>query len=190
MGRPRRRFSASHVVAVPVPLRSYTPQQLYDVVADVGSYSEFVPWCVESRVLGPALDPKVLGPASGGGARAAAAPAPAPLVLEAELRVGFHALSEAYTSVVTLKPPHGVTSTARGSTLFHHLDCAWAFRPGPLPRTVWLVFSVDFAFRSGLHARAAGLFFDEVAARMVAAFEARCGAVHGPPSVGRERRPA
>lgn len=158
-------------------------------MADVDAYSEFVPWCVESRVLAPPAGDGVAATTAAAAAAAAAA-TPSPRVLEAELRVGFRSLSEAYTSVVTLSPPRAVTSTVRGSTLFHHLDCAWAFRPGPAPRTVWLTFSVDFAFRSALHAQAAGLFFDEVATRMVGAFEARCGAVHGPPSVGRFKRPA
>ncbi|MFZ8428664.1 SRPBCC family protein, partial [Staphylococcus aureus] len=29
----------------------YTPDQLYDLVADVGKYPEFLPWCMAARVL-------------------------------------------------------------------------------------------------------------------------------------------
>ena len=48
------------------------------------------------------------------------------------------------------------------STLFDHLDSTWEFKPGPLPSTTWLSFSVDFAFKSPLYHHIASLFFDEV----------------------------
>ena len=195
---------------------SYTPAQIYGVVADVGSYADFVPWCVRSTVLekaeeeeegegeeGPAPPPTFVGP-------------PAEMRLEAELEVGFRAFSERYTSVVILRPgglatelagggsstavpvaaaaaaaaatPATITSTVRGSTLFHHLDCSWAFSPGPAPGTAWLTFGIAFEFKSPLYRAVAAAFFDEVVRRMVAAFEGRCGAVHGGPSVSTAAR--
>ena len=195
---------------------SYTPAEIYGVVADVGSYSDFVPWCVRSTVLdkeeneedGPAPQP----------ASAFVEPAPPAeeTTLEAELEVGFRAFSERYTSVVTLRPgglatgaatgvtapasavaaaaaaaaatPATITSTVRGSTLFHHLDCSWAFSPGPAPGTAWLTFGIAFEFKSPLYRAVAAAFFDEVVRRMVAAFEGRCGAVYGGPSVSNAAR--
>jgi len=177
----------------------------------VGSYADFVPWCVRS---------KVLEGGEGGAIEGAPPPPPPPppprpgvdgtTTLEAELEVGFRAFSERYTSVVTLRPcglhgdsatadpaaaaatasatPATITSTVRGSTLFHHLDCAWAFAPGPAPGTAWLSFGVAFEFKSPLYAAVAAAFFDEVVRRMVAAFEGRCGAVHGGPAVSTRRR--
>ena len=157
---------------------SYTPDQIFDVVSDVGAYSQFVPWCVESRVLPPPSADADAAPSS----------AASPLThatLEAELRIGFNNLSEAYTSTVALARPHTITSTVRGSAVFHHLDCSWRFAPGPLPATVWLNFGIDFAFKSAVYRHAAALFFDQVASRTVGAFEARCGELYGPPSVAR-----
>lgn len=160
---------------------SYTPDQIFDVVADVGSYSQFVPWCVSSTVL----------PAPADAAPPPLAPPPPPpdhATLDAELRIGFNSFAEAYTSTVTLARPHTITSTVRGSAVFHHLDCVWRFAPGPLPATVWLSFGIDFAFKSAVYRHAASLFFDQVAARMVGAFEGRCGDLYGPPSVARRPR--
>ena len=150
-------------------------------MADVGSYSQFVPWCVSSAVLPPpsadAAPPSLTPP-----------PPPDHTTLDAELRIGFNSFSEAYTSTVVLARPHTITSTVRGSAVFHHLDCAWSFTPGPLPSTVWLSFGIDFAFKSAVYRHAASLFFDQVAARMVSAFEGRCGELYGPPSVARRPR--
>jgi coenzyme Q-binding protein COQ10 len=168
----------------PIPttlISSYTPDQLFDVVADVGAYSQFVPWCVSSTVLPPPSDdtPPPL---------ALPHPPPDHATLDAELRIGFNSFAEAYTSTVTLARPHTITSTVRGSAVFHHLDCVWRFAPGPLPATVWLSFGIDFAFKSAVYRHAASLFFDQVAARMVSAFEGRCGELYGPPSVARRPR--
>jgi ribosome-associated toxin RatA of RatAB toxin-antitoxin module len=160
-------------------------------VADVGAYSQFVPWCVESRVLPPPSAGGEVPSSSSAPSPSPSAPVPPPPThdtLEAELRIGFNNLSEAYTSTVALARPHTITSTVRGSAVFHHLDCSWRFAPGPLPATVWLNFGIDFAFKSAVYRHAAALFFDQVASRTVGAFEARCGELYGPPSVARRGR--
>ena len=56
-------------------------------------------------------------------------------------------------------------------------------RPGPLPNTSWLSFSVDFAFQNALYRHVADLFFSEVVQRMMAAFEGRCAQLYGPSSL-------
>jgi hypothetical protein len=95
-------------------------------------------------------------------------------------------------------------AVARNTQLFHFLRNEWLFEDGPtnpqsasaassaisasgassdavanVPAaadlgTCWVVFRVEFAFRSALYARASGLFFDEVVTKMVSAFERRC----------------
>ena len=114
-----------------------------------------------------------------------------------------------YTSQVHLTPPGKVVSHVYDSTLFDHLDSTWEFKPGPLPNTTWLSFSVDFAFKSPLYHHIASIFFDEVRSallrpvrcvtwhlvcnascagmcggvqvvkRMMGAFEARCQHMYG-----------
>ncbi len=66
-----------------------------------------------------------------------------------------------YTSQVHLHPPGKVVSHVYDSTLFDHLDSTWEFKPGPLPGSTWLSFSVDFAFKSPLYHHIASVFFDE-----------------------------
>lgn len=70
----------------------YRQQDLYNMVADVNKYSEFLPYCTHSRILASKhtdLD--------------------TPNVIEAELGVGFKGFEERYTSVVNLQPYESVT---------------------------------------------------------------------------------
>lgn len=104
--------------------------------------------------------------------------------LEAELGVGFRLFTERYVSRVTLSRPEHVRAEAANTQLFSSLVNEWRFLPGPEPGTTWLEFRVDFAFKSALYAQASAMFLDEVARRMVSAFEARCDELYGPGAGG------
>lgn len=142
-------------------LIGYSPKQLYDVVAHVQHYKEFVPWCQRSHIIRRDGD----------------------TFLEAELEVGFRLFVERYTSEVYLKPGEQVVSKVFDSTLFDHLDSTWDFKVGPSPSSTWLTFSVDFGFKSPLYRSVAAVFFEEVVQRMMAAFEGRCKVVYGASSL-------
>lgn len=60
---------------------SYSVEQVYNVVYEIGKYKEFLPWCIDSVVT------KETGN-----------------TLHAKLVVGFPPLKESYTSIVTVKP--------------------------------------------------------------------------------------
>ncbi|NXJ96907.1 CQ10B protein, partial [Corythaixoides concolor] len=136
----------------------YSAEQMYALVADVGQYRLFVPWCSRSAVLSRR------GP-----------------VLQAELEVGFPPLLESYISEVFLGSRQ-IRAVSQDCRLFRHLETLWRFGPGLPGRTdtCSLDFSVSFEFRSVLHSRLAGLFLDEVAKQMVSAFESRAQALFGP----------
>jgi hypothetical protein len=96
-----------------------------------------------------------------------------------------------------MQRPHRVHSSVDDSSLFDHLESTWVLRPGPQPGTTWLVFKVDFAFRSALYRHVADLFFDQVVRRMMGAFEGRCAQLYGPSTLatggagaGARRQPA
>ncbi|CAI7820532.1 unnamed protein product, partial [Closterium sp. NIES-53] len=138
-------------------LPCYSPEQVFDVVAGVERYADFLPWCVGSHVLWRAPDG-----------------------MEAELEIGFHMLREKYLSRVTYKRPLFVTARSADTGLFHHLDNHWEFAPGRLPGSCLLSFSVDFQFRSLLYTQFLDLFFDEVVSSLVNSFERRCKEIYGP----------
>ncbi|KAM9267239.1 LOW QUALITY PROTEIN: coenzyme Q-binding protein COQ10 homolog B, mitochondrial-like [Morus bassanus] len=137
--------------------RSYSAEQMYELVANVGEYRLFVPWCSRSAVLSCCT----------------------------ELEVGFPPLLERYVSEVFLGSwwiRVGRAGLGWDCHLFRHLETLWQFGPGLPGRTdtCLLDFLVSFEFRSALHSRLASLFLDEVAKRMASAFEGRAQALFGP----------
>jgi len=137
-------------------------EQMYDIIADVDKYKEFVPWCTDSKVIAR----------STGQCRAL-------------LSIGFPPLIERYTSTVTLARPQLVKSVCTEGKLFNHLVTVWQMSPLSAEdhRSCKLQFSISFEFRSVLHAHLAYVFFDEVVKTMVTAFLNRAKQLHGPPAM-------
>ncbi|XP_039052612.1 coenzyme Q-binding protein COQ10 homolog, mitochondrial-like isoform X1 [Hibiscus syriacus] len=136
----------------------YSPEQLFDVVAAVDLYHEFVPWCRRSDIIKRYPDGS----------------------FDAELEIGFNFLVESYVSHVELSRPKFVKSTASESSIFDHLINIWEFNPGTVPGTCNLYFLVDFKFQSPLYRKVASMFFMEVVSRMISSFSERCRLIYGP----------
>ncbi|XP_048847900.1 coenzyme Q-binding protein COQ10 homolog, mitochondrial [Brienomyrus brachyistius] len=136
----------------------YTPEQMYDVVACVDQYQQFVPWCKKSRVM-TVCDGR----------------------MRAQLEIGFPPVVERYTSEVTLVPNHLIRAVCKDTSLFHHLETVWSFRPGtpkqPCPCRV--DFYVSFEFKSLLHCQLSMVFFNEVVKQMICAFESQAFKLYG-----------
>lgn len=137
-------------------LMAFTPREVFDVVADVGKYEEFVPWCQKSFVT-KQIDAEHF---------------------EAELEVGFKIFNERYISRVSLQEPCLVTSEAADTQVFNHLINRWELARGPTAKSTWLTFTVDFSFRNPLYGQTASLFFDQVVTKMIEAFNNRCHDVY------------
>ena len=131
----------------------YRPDQVYELVADIERYPEFLPWCVAARIRSRT-----------------------PELVVADLVIGFKMIRERFTSRVELKRPERIDVTyAEGP--FRHLDNHWVFRPHA--QGCEIDFDVAFEFRSALLERLIGMLFDEAVRRMVAAFEKRAQALYG-----------
>ena len=133
----------------------YTPTQVFDVVADVQRYPEFLPWCVGARVLPRDRD-----------------------VFDAEVLVGFRMIRERYSSRVKLNRPETIEVTYTSGP-FRHLANTWRFKP--VPQGCQVDFHIEFEFRSSLLQRLIGSLFHEAVRKMVAAFEARARKLYGTP---------
>jgi coenzyme Q-binding protein COQ10 len=133
---------------------NYTPEQLYDLVADVARYPDFLPWCVGARVRSRTETE-----------------------LHADLTIGFGPFRESFTSKVTLERPHRIRVTYENGP-FKYLNNQWVFAPSGNGALV--DFWVDFEFRSKLLQRAIGVVFNEAVKRMVSAFLKRAADVYGP----------
>ncbi|MGV3478779.1 MAG: type II toxin-antitoxin system RatA family toxin [Sphingobium sp.] len=132
----------------------YSPQQVFDLVADVPSYREFLPWVSAVRVRSNSETEMV-----------------------ADLIVGFSALRETFTSRVKKDRPHAISVDYVDGPL-KYLRNEWAFRPDGQGGT-FVDFAVDFAFRSSLFERLAGQMFDRALRKMIGAFETRAAALYG-----------
>jgi len=134
----------------------YRPDQLFDLVADVGKYPEFLPWCVAARVRSR-TDKE----------------------LRADLTIGFGPFRETFGSRVVLDRPHSVR-VAYEKGPFRYLNNEWDFLPHLHGTEV--DFIVDFEFRSRILQAAIGVVFNEAVRRMVNAFQKRARDVYGPPA--------
>jgi coenzyme Q-binding protein COQ10 len=133
----------------------YTPEQLFDMVADVRRYPEFLPWCVGARVISRDGDELV-----------------------ADLTIGFKMFRESFRSEVTLERPNHVHVRYLNGP-FRYLNNHWRFHPHPLGTEV--DFFVDFEFRSRLLQAVIGTVFNEAVRLMVRAFERRAMQLYGRP---------
>jgi coenzyme Q-binding protein COQ10 len=131
----------------------YTPEQLFDLVADVKRYDEFLPWVTAVRVRSSSETEMV-----------------------ADLIVGFGAFRERFTSRVLKQKPDRITvDYVEGPLKFLHNE--WTFEPAEGGTN--LGFTVDFAFRSRIFEAVAGQVFGRALQKMTGAFEARAAALYG-----------
>jgi len=133
----------------------YTPEQMFDLVADVERYPEFLPWCVAARIR------RNVGN-----------------IIFADLVIGFKMVRERYTSKVVLDRPGRRIDVTYTEGPFHHLDNHWIFGPADDGGTN-IDFFVDFEFRSRILRTLIGALFNEAVKLMVHAFEKRADQLYG-----------
>lgn len=132
----------------------HQPEQLYDLVAAVELYPEFLPWCLAARIR----------------QREEAR-------LVADLIIGFQAFKERFTSFVTLDREALEIHVEYAEGPFKYLKNKWIFKPHP--EGCEIDFYVDFEFRSRLLQTVMESLFTEAVKRMVRAFESRADDLYG-----------
>lgn len=132
----------------------YTPTQMFDLVADVARYDEFLPWVIGVRMRSQSET-----------------------ALVADLVVGFKMLRETFTSKVLLERPRHVHVDYLEGPL-KHLHNDWVFEEAPDGGTL-VHFKVDFEFRSRVFEALAGAVFAEALRKMIGAFETRARQLYG-----------
>lgn len=132
----------------------YSCEQMFDLVADVGRYSEFLPWVIATRVRSD-TDTEMV----------------------ADMVVGFKSLREKFTSRVQKDRPREIDVHYVDGPL-RDLDNTWIFRPSA-DGGCEVDFTVDFTFKNKMFEAIAGQYFDRAFRRMVEAFEARADQLYG-----------
>lgn len=133
----------------------YTPEQLFDLVADVKRYPEFLPWCLSSRITRTEGDS----------------------VIYADLVIGYKMVREKFGSKVTLNSPDHIHVEYLSGPM-KYLSNHWKFIQED-DGSCTIDFFVDFEFKNRILQNLIGVFFNEVVRRMVGAFEDRAKELYG-----------
>lgn len=134
----------------------YMPEQLFELVAAVDRYPEFLPWCLGARIRRREGNE-----------------------IHADLIIGFRMFRERFTSKVLLDRPRRI-DVAYSEGPFRYLNNHWIFQPQG-ENQCEIDFYVDFEFRSKVLQAAIGMLFNEAVRRMIAAFEGRARELYGEP---------
>lgn len=132
----------------------YSAEQMFDLVADVKRYAQFLPWVIATRVR---LDSET--------------------EMVADMVVGFKSLRESFTSRVAKDRPNRIAVHYVDGPL-SDLDNVWTFRAID-ENTCEIDFAVDFQFKNRVFQALAGQYFDRAFRRMVEAFEQRAAELYG-----------
>ncbi len=137
----------------------YTAEEMYDLVADIARYPEFLPWTAAARIRSRIEhgDHEVV---------------------EADLVISFKVFRERFGSRVVLRPGTREIETEYIDGPFKHMRSAWTFRDVDGGSEV--IFFVDFEFRTAILQKLIGVVFNEAMHRVVRAFERRAEELYGP----------
>lgn len=138
---------------------SHSASDMFDLVADVESYPNFVPLCERLVVRNRAS-------------------ANEKEILVADMTISFKLIRETFTSRVTLDRPGLTIAASYLDGPFRHLDNRWSFVPVSENESI-VSFSIDYEFRSRALSAIMGAVFDRAFRKFTTAFEARADEVYG-----------
>ena len=134
-------------------LLHHSAEKMFDLVADVGSYPTFLPWCGGSTVHESSMNRML-----------------------ASVSIDYRGIRQSFTTENSLHRPHQITMTLRDGP-FSKLDGHWQFNT--LRHDACKVeFRLDYAFKSGLVGTVLMPVFDHIARTFVDAFVARADGLH------------
>jgi coenzyme Q-binding protein COQ10 len=132
----------------------HSAAQMYDLVADVRRYPDFLPWVSAIRIRKDENDRML-----------------------ADMVVGFKSLRETFSSEV-LKTPKSKIEVNYLDGPMKYLKNEWVFSDVPGGGST-VEFTVDFAFRSPIFEALAGQFFESALRKMTGAFINRADDLYG-----------
>ena len=147
------RFSSKRLV-------HHSAAQMFDLVADVERYPEFVPLCRSLKIRQRTLKPDGTE------------------IVIADMIVSFKLVREAFTSRVTLDRPNLKIMVEYLKGPFSNLENRWTFEP-KTDTDCDVGFFLAYEFKSRMLAMLMGTMFDTAFQRFASAFEKRADAVYG-----------
>jgi coenzyme Q-binding protein COQ10 len=138
----------------------HTAPQMFDLVADVERYPEFVPLCHSLKIRERTPQPDGTE------------------IVVADMTVSFKLVRESFTSRVTLDRPNLKIMVQYLKGPFSNLENRWTFEARS-DTDCDVEFYLAYEFKSRMLALLMGTMFDTAFARFAAAFEKRADAVYG-----------
>ena len=139
----------------------HTAEQMYDLIADVSSYPQFLPWCTAARIRSTKLAEDGVS-----------------TVIDADLVISFKLFREKFASRVSLNPTASQIDVEYLDGPFRYLNNHWQFNALD-DGTCEVDFFVDFEFKSPMLQAVIGMVFNEAMQRIVRAFEKRADELYG-----------
>ena len=140
----------------------YTARQMFDLVADIESYPQFLPWNSAARIRSRDMRPDGTEE------------------IAADLVISFKVFRERFGSRVVLWPqaePLRIDTEYLDGP-FKHMRSGWTFTDRP-DGGCHVEFFVDFEFKNMILQKLIGVVFHEAMMRIVRAFEARAKVLYG-----------
>jgi coenzyme Q-binding protein COQ10 len=135
--------------------------QMFDLVADVERYPEFVPLCKALKVRSRKLETDGRE------------------TLVADMTVGYKLIRETFTSRVTLDKPRLKVRVEYIDGPFSRLENVWTFKDEVEGEGSRVGFFIDYEFRSRTLGALMGSMFDAAFRKFAGAFERRADAIYG-----------
>jgi coenzyme Q-binding protein COQ10 len=138
----------------------HSPTEMFDLVADVERYPEFLPLCEDLRVRRRSRDAEGRD------------------ILVADMTIGYKAIHETFTSRVTLDRPNLRITVQYVDGPFRHLENRWTFADAEDDGCT-IGFFLSYEFRSFTLGLLMGAVFDRAFRRFADAFEERAAIIYG-----------
>jgi coenzyme Q-binding protein COQ10 len=140
---------------------NFTAKQMYELVADIDNYREFLPWCNDSKIIEVTnIDNEKK-------------------TLIADLEIGYKDLVYTYRSNVLLNNQELTIKVDFVHGPFKNLDNSWIFKKID-DQSCEIEFFIDFELNVGVLNLLISKFFDKAFKKMVNSFENRANQIYGP----------
>jgi coenzyme Q-binding protein COQ10 len=138
----------------------HSADEMFDLVADVGKYPDFVPLCSDLRVKSRAEKGEGVS------------------VLVADMTIAYKMIHQTFTSRITLDRPNRTILVEYVDGPFRRMQNRWTFQSAG-EAACDVGFFIDYEFRSRTLGMVMGTVFDTVFRRMAGAFEQRADRIYG-----------
>jgi coenzyme Q-binding protein COQ10 len=139
---------------------NFTAKQMYELVADIDNYREFLPWCNDSKIIEVTnIDNEKK-------------------TLIADLEIGYKDLVYTYRSNVLLNNQELTIKVDFVHGPFKNLDNSWIFKKID-DQSCEIEFFIDFELNVGVLNLLISKFFDKAFRKMVNSFENRANQIYG-----------